>query len=179
MVNGIVQFLFILSEFLSTSSIVTKRNVRFCNYNHGFAYISFQFFQFMFHVIWNSSVIWQTFWIPVPYCVNCCALLRELVLLSMDNIFLYPLEIFFVLKFTMFDVNMDYNLLLISAITYVYHYIWSESTVDNLELIHFFFFWPWWLVCWDYHVEWHSCRMNDVKAAVDFLETWLLEFSGR
>ena len=58
----------------------------------------------------------------------------------MGNIFLYPLEIFFVLKFTMFDVNMDYNLLLISAITYVYHYIWSESTVDNLELILFFFF---------------------------------------
>ena len=121
---------------------------------------------------------WQTFWIPVPYCVNCCALLCELVLLSIGNIFLYPLEIFFVLKFTLFDINMDYSLLLISACNlcislYLKWVYCGQPRIDSV------FFWPWWLVCWDYHVEWHSCRMNNVKAAVDFLETWLLEFSGR
>lgn len=40
--------------------------------------------------------------------LNSFALLCELILLSMGNIFLYPLEIFFVLKFTLFDINMDF-----------------------------------------------------------------------
>ena len=77
-----------------------------------------------------------------------------------------------------FDINMDYNLLLISACNlcislYLKRVYFGQPNIDS------FLFWPWWLVCWDYHVDSHSCRMNNVKAAVDFLETWLLEFSGR